>query len=256
MKASVVAALAGAVMLCAVLFSARGVSTELLEPVHGLVYPMNAEALGDSGLVTAKAQMAFGGMEALQRQVDEMNINWGNKPTHVRQNFADAYGKMNALKKLVSHMEAKDFNAANNRLADTPDEALEAVMRPRVEHEVGSPDEIQDEHQAADELSGEDELVRASQAAAAAQRGWAGLHSLHMRGQRVKRRPASSNADQTVVMPPFMRNQHRSARLYDPALNLSGAERRRLAQRAAARVSAGAFERGGEDTVVSPPWTR
>ena len=261
MKVSVVTALAAAVVLCAAAFSSRGASTELLEPMRGLAYPMNAEALGDSGLVTAKAQMAFGGMEALQRQVDEMNINWGNKPTHVRQNFADAYGKMNALKKLVSHMEAKDFDAANHRLADTPDEALQAVMRPSTEHEIQSPREIQDEQRAEGEQSEEDEMVRKSREAARAQRGRAGLHSLHMRGQRILRRPGPSNSDQAVIMPPFMRQQGTRAQarrrgMYDPALNLSGAERRRLAQRAAARVSAGAFQSGGEDAVVSPPWTR
>ena len=55
-----VAAGAGAVLLAVVALSTRGSGpATLLESVHGLAYPMNAEALGDSGLVTAKAQMGM-----------------------------------------------------------------------------------------------------------------------------------------------------------------------------------------------------
>jgi len=252
-----VAAGAGAVLLVVVALSTRGSGmATLLEPVHGLVYPMNAEALGDSGLVTAKAQMAFGGMEALQRQVDEMNINWGNKPKHVRQNFADAYGRMNALKKLVSHMETKDFDAGSSRLAATPDEALQAVMRPGAESrdDVESPEEIRDEHRVAEDQSDEDEGQRVAGRRVS---GLRSIYSMHSRGRQMRRRLSSPSAER-AVLPPFMgqRSNARSRASYDPALNLSGAQRRRLAQRAAARIGGGAFERGSENAVVSPPWTR
>ena len=137
-------------MACGVAALAQsGSVTALLE------YPMNADAIGVSGLTSAKAQMAFGGMEALQRQVDEMGIHVGGGPQHVKQNFANAYGKLSALKKLVNHMETKDFDSANNRLAVTPDQALQAVMAHR-----------------------EDEDVEAAQEAALHQRGRAGLHRL------------------------------------------------------------------------------
>jgi hypothetical protein len=254
-----VAAGAGAVLLAVVALSTRGSGpATLLESVHGLAYPMNAEALGDSGLVTAKAQMAFGGMEALQRQVDEMDINWGNKPKHVRQSFADAYGRMNALKKLVSHMEMKDFDSGSSRLAATPDEALQAVMQPGAENrdDVESPEEIRDEHRVAEDQSDEDAGLRAAEAAGRMS-GLRSTHSMHLRGRQMRRRPSSASADR-AVMPPFMgqRKIARTRAAYDPALNLSGAQRRRLAQRAAARIGAGAYERGGENAVVSPPWTR
>jgi hypothetical protein len=218
-----VAALAAvAVVACGVAALAQsGSVTALLE------YPMNADAIGVSGLTSAKAQMAFGGMEALQRQVDEMGIHVGGGPQHVKQNFANAYGKLSALKKLVNHMETKDFDSANNRLAVTPDQALQAVMAHR-----------------------EDEDVEAAQEAALHQRGRAGLHrlhSLHMAGGR-----DPSAAGRLVVAPPYSGEEAGQGR-YDPALRLSAAKRRRLAQRAAVRVADGASE---NDEPVSPPWTR
>jgi hypothetical protein len=213
-----------AVVACAAGLTARsGSGTTLLDfPMNsGIVYPMNADAIGISGLTTAKAQMAFGGMEALQRQVDEMGIHLGKGPKHVKQNFADAYGKLSALKKLVSHMETKDFDSANSRLSLTPDQALEAVLG-----------------------HGDDEDVQQAQEAALHQRGRAGLHrmhSLHMARGR------DTRAGREVVTPPFMEDEARRVR-FDPALSLSAAKRRRLAQRAAVRVP--------DDEPVSPPWTR
>jgi hypothetical protein len=214
-----------AVVACAAGLNARsGSGTALLDfPMNSeIVYPMNADAIGISGLTTAKAQMAFGGMEALQRQVDEMGIHLGKGPKHVKQNFADAYGKLSALKKLVSHMETKDFDSANSRLSLTPDQALEAVLG-----------------------HGDDEDVQKAQEAALHQRGRAGLHrmhSLHMARGR------DTRDGRGVVTPPFMEDEARRVR-FDPALSLSAAKRRRLAQRAAVlRVPDG--------EPVSPPWTR
>lgn len=221
------AGLAGAVVLCVVtmVFSAhRG--AELLE------YPMNADAIGDSGLVTAKAQMAFGGMEALQRQVQEMDINWGNKPQHVRQNFAAAYGKLSALKKLVGHMENKDFDAAGSRLTVTPDEALRSVLQP---HQV-----------AEEEEAAQDGDVMASEVAALHQRGRAGLHRLN--NLRMMQRLPSSRGAAGIIMAPYEQQRAAAAHAYDPAIQLSAANRRRLAQRAAARLD--------NQSVVAPPWTR
>jgi hypothetical protein len=181
--------------------------------------------------------MAFGGMEALQRQVDEMGIHWGNGPQHVKQNFANAYGKLSALKKLVNHMETKDFDSANSRLSDTPDQALQSVM-----------DEDKEDEAPLQVAAEQDEGVEAAQEAALHQRGRRGqlrLHSFHLGGQL---------AAAGVTMPPFMGQQRaeRQGAAYDPALKLSAANRRRLAQRAAIRVGQGDWK----DSVVSPPWTR
>jgi len=220
------AALAGVVVLCVVGVSLRGAPRALLE------YPMNSEAIGDSGLETAKAQMAFGGMDALQRQVDEMDINWGNKPKHVHQNFAESFGKMNALKKLVSHMETKDFDSGSSSFSATPDQALQAVMNPDAE------DSDNQKHQ--------DVAVLASEEAALHQQGRAGMQRLNSLRMAQRRRS----------LPAFMgqqRAQRRAVASYDPALNLSQADRRRLAQRAAIRVGADDFDK---HAVVSPPWTR
>jgi hypothetical protein len=215
------AALAGVVVLCVVGFSGhRG--TELLE------YPMNADAIGDSGLVTAKAQMAFGGMEALQRQVQDMNINWGNKPQHVRQNFADAYGKLSALKKLVSHMETKDFDSAGSRLSATPDEALRSVMQTH----SGDEEEEEPRQVSAEEDAAQDGGVISAEVAALHQRGRAGLHRLHSLHMQ----------KEGLIMPPYAEKRAGAA------LQLSAANRRRLAQRAAVRLD--------NEAVVSPPWTR
>ena len=222
---------AGAVVLCVAAVSVRGRPSALLE------YPMNAEAIGDSGLVTVKAQMAFGGMEALQRQVDEMNINWGNKPTHVRQNFAESFGKMDALKKLVNHMETKNSDSGSSAFSATPDQALQAVMQPDAE-DTGEQQQ--------------DSGVRASRKAALYQQGASGraprqrLNSLRMSHRR------RQSGRRAVVLPPFMQGARRAT--YDPALNLSQVDRMRLAQRAAVRVGTGDWDK--QDVVVSPPWTR
>jgi hypothetical protein len=250
------AVLAGVVVLCVVGFSAHGGASVLLE------YPMNADAIGDSGLESAKAQMAFGGMEALQRQVDEMDINWGNKPTHVKQHFADAYGKLNALKKLVAHMETKDFDeSSTSSHATTPDEVLQSVMAQNSEAQENQPNQRTDEQeQLSDQDGSEDDDVLNSMEAAFHQRGRAGLHRLHSL-HLAQQRPSS--AAEGVVTPPFM--GHRRAKrqvVYDPALNLDSAERRRLAARAASRFPPDAI--GTEavvsppetDAVVAPPWTR
>ena len=109
----------------------------------------------------------------------------------------------------------------------SPDQALQAVMAHR-----------------------EDEDVEAAQEAALHQRGRAGLHrlhSLHMAGGR-----DPSAAGRLVVAPPYSGEEAGQGR-YDPALRLSAAKRRRLAQRAAVRVADGASE---NDEPVSPPWTR
>jgi len=226
------AALAGVVVLCVVGVSLRGAPRALLE------YPMNSEAIGDSGLETAKAQMAFGGMDALQRQVDKMDINWGNKPNHVHQNFAESFGKMNALKKLVSHMETKDFDSGSSSFSATPDQALQAVMNPDAED--------------SDNQKPQDGAVLASEEAALHQQGRAGMQRLNSLRMAQRRQLAGG----AVVSPPFMgqqREKRRAVASYDPALNLSQADRRRLAQRAAIRVGAGDFDKLA---VVSPPWTR
>jgi len=218
-------------VLCVAAVSVRGRPSALLE------YPMNAEAIGDSGLVTVKAQMAFGGMEALQRQVDEMNINWGNKPTHVRQNFAESFGKMDALKKLVNHMETKNSDSGSSAFSATPDQALQAVMQPDAE-DTGEQQQ--------------DSGVRASRKAALYQQGASGraprqrLNSLRMSHRR------RQSGRRAVVLPPFMQGARRAT--YDPALNLSQVDRMRLAQRAAVRVGTGDWDK--QDVVVSPPWTR
>ena len=264
-------------------------------------FPMNAEAIGDNRLLSAKVQMAYGGLAALRRQVEAMDINWGNKPKHPGASFAEAYGKMDALEKLVSGMEQKDFNSANSVLADTPDKTPQAIMQP----ESPVDDETQPSHTSADEdevdgengelgrknpfdrskdMQGEEaqgreqsaqprefdegqqqgeDTVIAAQTAALRQRGdrvHGGLVAL--RRNRRQRVPvvAPVAASAGFILPPAIGKpaRHRASRQlgldYDAAPRLSAADRRRLAHRAAVRISAGVEP--DQDAVVMPPWSR
>ena len=297
--AIIIAVAAAAVLLCVGWMSTgrRGAG----RPEGLMEFPMNAEAIGDNRLLSAKVQMAYGGLAALRRQVGAMDINWGNKPKHPGANFAEAYGKMDALEKLVSGMEQKDFNSANSVLADTPDETPQAIMQP----ETPVDDETQPSHTSADEdevdgenvelghkslldkskdkqgeesqgreqsaqsrefvegqQQGEDNVI-AAQTAALRQRGDR-VHGGLVAPRRGRRQrvpvvaPVAASAG--FILPPAIGKsaRHRASRQlgldYDAAPRLSAADRRRLAHRAAVRMSAGVEP--DQDAVVMPPWTR
>ena len=296
--AIIIAVAAAAVLLCVGWMSTgrRGAG----RPEGLMEFPMNAEAIGDNRLLSAKVQMAYGGLAALRRQVGAMDINWGNKPKHPGANFAEAYGKMDALEKLVSGMEQKDFNSANSVLA-SPDETPQAIMQP----ETPVDDETQPSHTSADEdevdgenvelghkslfdkskdMQGEESQGREQSAQSrefdeGQQQGEdnviaAQTAALRQRGDRVHEGPVAPRrgrrqrvpvvapvaASAGFILPPGMGKpaRHMAGRQlgldYDAAPRLSGADRRRLAHRAAVRMSAGVEP--DQDAVVMPPWTR
>jgi hypothetical protein len=261
-----VAVVAVAALVCALGVLSTSGRSVLLE------YPMNVGAIGDPSLMSPNVQMAYGGMKALEEQVKEMGINVGDKPKHPKEDFVEAFGKMDALEKLVNGMEAKDFADSTSHSAETPDEALRSVMEPAEEDEekeqprqnaeedpkheneedvvVQPPGDTAEEQNDDVEQHGDkmispeeqDAGVEEAEKAALRQRG---------RVQKLWRRQSFSG-----FLPPYTARKERRVNA-----GLSPADKRRLALRSVMRARTGVREQAdGLDAsatqIVTPPWTR